>query len=41
MKKIGRIELITYKRIGRVYSLKVLKKIMEESKGDCESKGEN
>ncbi|MEM2136675.1 MAG: hypothetical protein QXI93_01820 [Candidatus Methanomethylicia archaeon] len=41
LKKIGCMQLITYKRIGRVYSLEVLKKIMEELKGYHKSKGEN
>lgn len=31
--RIGTIRLITYKRVGRVYSLQILSKIMEESKG--------
>lgn len=41
LKKIGRIQLITYKRIGRVYNLEVLRKIMEEVEGDRKSKSEN
>jgi len=39
--KIGFVKLLSYKRIGRVYSIEVLRKIVEDSKNACKSKSED
>ncbi|MEM2569201.1 MAG: hypothetical protein QXT67_04605 [Candidatus Bathyarchaeia archaeon] len=41
MPRVGSIRLVTYKRIGRVYSLEILRKLLEESEVAHKSKGEN
>jgi hypothetical protein len=39
--KIGFVKLLSYKRIGRVYSIDVLRKIVEGSKSARKSKSED
>jgi hypothetical protein len=41
-RRVGSLRLVTYKRIGRVYSLEILRKIFEECKnaGKSEDAGQ-
>lgn len=39
--RIGFVRLVSYKRIGRVYSIDVLRKIVEDSESARKSKSED
>lgn len=39
--RVGSARLLTYKRIGRIYSLEILRKILEESEFAHKGKGED
>ncbi|MEN2975430.1 MAG: hypothetical protein ABDH32_07670 [Candidatus Caldarchaeales archaeon] len=41
MSRIGTLRLVAYRRIGRVYSLEVLEKIVEESRSAYKGKSED
>ncbi|MEM1538694.1 MAG: hypothetical protein QXK12_04850 [Candidatus Nezhaarchaeales archaeon] len=41
MPRVGSIRLLTYKRVGRVYSLETLRRIIEESKSAGKSTGKD
>lgn len=41
LSRIGSVRLIAYKRIGRVYSLEVLRRIVEESRDACKGEGKD
>ncbi|MEM1514487.1 MAG: hypothetical protein QXH24_00295 [Candidatus Bathyarchaeia archaeon] len=41
MARVGSARLLTYKHIGRVYSLEILRKILEESEVAHKGKGED
>lgn len=39
--KIGFVKFVSYKRIGRVHSIKILRKVVEDPNNAYKSKSEN
>jgi len=39
--KIGFVKLVSYRRIGRVYSIEILRKVVEDSKNAYKGKSED